>query len=441
MDDVTKKYGLSTAITMIIGICIGSGIFFKSDNILIATNGSIFLGALLFIIAAISIIFGCLTIGELAARTDKVGGLISYGEIFLSRKIGCAFGWFQTLIYFPALVTVVSWVTGVYTCILFNLESSLELQIIIGYGFLACCFLYNTIIPKFGAFVQNSTALIKLIPLIILGFFGLAFGDPIAGLTQVNYNELIGATWLTALGPIAYSFDGWIVATTISHELKDAKKNMPRALLLGPLIVLVIYILYFVGISSYVGPQEVMMLGDKHVSFAANHLLGDTFSKMITIFVIICVMGTVNGLVIGFIRAPYSLAIRKGMFPFSKSLSKLDKNHMPFNSAIFSFIICSFWTLIHYLCTKYDLLINSDISEGAIIISYIFYILLYYRVFKMYRNKEITSKFKGIICPLLATLGALIIISSGLQNKLFIVYLFIALSVFAYSIYYHNKHC
>ena len=68
-NDVTKKYGLFTAITMIVGICIGSGIFFKSDNVLIATNGSIALGVLSFILAAISIIFGCLTIGELASRT------------------------------------------------------------------------------------------------------------------------------------------------------------------------------------------------------------------------------------------------------------------------------------------------------------------------------------------------------------------------------------
>ena len=45
-NDVTKKYGLFTAITMIVGICIGSGIFFKSDNVLIATNGSIALGVL-----------------------------------------------------------------------------------------------------------------------------------------------------------------------------------------------------------------------------------------------------------------------------------------------------------------------------------------------------------------------------------------------------------
>ena len=81
-NDVTKKYGLFTAITMIVGICIGSGIFFKSDNVLIATNGSIALGVLSFYLAAISIIFGCLTIGELASRTDKVGGLIHMLKCF-----------------------------------------------------------------------------------------------------------------------------------------------------------------------------------------------------------------------------------------------------------------------------------------------------------------------------------------------------------------------
>ena len=73
-----NKYGLLTCITMIVGVVIGSGIFFKSDDILVATNGNIFLGALAFCIAAISIIFGSLTVAELAARTDKPGGPISY---------------------------------------------------------------------------------------------------------------------------------------------------------------------------------------------------------------------------------------------------------------------------------------------------------------------------------------------------------------------------
>ena len=82
-----KKYSLWTTITMIVGVCIGSGIFFKSDNILVATKGSIILGVLLFVLAAIAIIFGSLTIAELSSRTDKPGGIITYAEEFISGKL------------------------------------------------------------------------------------------------------------------------------------------------------------------------------------------------------------------------------------------------------------------------------------------------------------------------------------------------------------------
>ena len=77
-----NEYSLFTTIAMIVGIVIGSGIF-KSDNILIATNGSVTLGILIFFIASISIIFGSLTIAELASRTDETGGIIAYAEKIL----------------------------------------------------------------------------------------------------------------------------------------------------------------------------------------------------------------------------------------------------------------------------------------------------------------------------------------------------------------------
>ncbi len=72
-----QKYSLFTTIAMIVGIVIGSGIFFKSDNVLIYTNGNILLGILVFVIAAFSIIFGSLSVSELASRTDEAGGIIT----------------------------------------------------------------------------------------------------------------------------------------------------------------------------------------------------------------------------------------------------------------------------------------------------------------------------------------------------------------------------
>lgn len=123
-----NEYGLFTAVGMIVGIVIGSGIFFKSDNILVATNGSIALGVLLFCVAAIGIVFGSLTISELAGRSSKAGGIITYAEESWNKSVACALGWFHTFLYYPTLVAVVSWVAGIYICMLFGLNGTLELQ-------------------------------------------------------------------------------------------------------------------------------------------------------------------------------------------------------------------------------------------------------------------------------------------------------------------------
>ncbi len=434
-----EKYSLLTAITMIVGTCIGSGIFFKSDNILIATNGNLLLGIILFILAAFAIIFGSLTISELASRTNVAGGLVTYAQEFVNNQTACGFGWFLTFIYYPTIAVVVSWVIGVYVDILFHLQASLELQMIIGFAFLVLCFIYNVFLPKVGAVFQDVSTFVKMLPLLLLGILGIVFGDPLGGLADIAPATMISSSWIMALGPIAYSYDGWIVATSIAHEVKDAKKAMPKALTIAPLIVLAIYTFYFVGITSYLGADQVMALGDAHVSVAASALVGNTFAKMIVVFVIISVMGTVNGLVTGYLRMPYSLALRKGMFPLEKTLKKVNEQlDIPVYSALFAFVICTIWTVIHYLCTRFSLLPNSDVSEIAISMAYMLYIVLYYQVYQLYRHGQIKSFFKGVICPLFATIGSFIILSGGIQSQYFVYYIFICVSVYGLSqIYYH----
>ena len=100
MEESTKKYSLPTAVAMIVGICIGSGIFFKTDNILYAAGGSVTKGIVVFALGAISIVFGGLSFGELAKRTGSAGGLIGYAEKFISPRAACAAGWFQTFVYY-----------------------------------------------------------------------------------------------------------------------------------------------------------------------------------------------------------------------------------------------------------------------------------------------------------------------------------------------------
>lgn len=434
-----NEYGLFTAIAMIVGIVIGSGIFFKSDNILVATGGSVALGVLVFCIAAIAIIFGSLTISQLASRSSKEGGLIAYAEEYYNKSTSCAFGWFQTFLYFPTLIAVVSWVAGIYICILFGIEGTLEKQMLIGLAIMVFLFVINTLSAKLGGLFQNASTIIKLIPLLLIAVAGLVFGDT----SSVSFSDITAMKstgWIAAIAPIAFSFDGWVVSTSISHEIKDSKRNLPKALIIAPIFILIVYVLYFVGISMYIGPETIMSLGDAHVDLAANNLLGPWGAKIVLIFVIISIMGTINGLTLGMIRLPHSLSVRN-MFPKSKVINKIDeKLLMPVNSAIVAFIIAIAWYIAHYLTTKFGLLPNSDISEISITMSYTMYILLYVKVIQLGRQGKISGIWNTIINPVLAIIGSLIILFGSMGNQLFWIYAAFCLLVMLLAVLFCKKN-
>lgn len=436
-----ERYSLFTAITMIVGICIGSGIFFKADNVLSATNGSIFWGVVLFVLGAIAIIFGGLTVAELASRTDKPGGVITYSEEFVSMRYATAFGWFHTLVYYPSLTFVVAFVIGIYTSTLFGWDMGVGGWCLIGVAFTTLCFLYNTLSPKFGGLFQNASCIIKVIPLILLAFCGLVWGDPASGFANLAEQTQNSGKWIMGISAVAFSYDGWIISTSIAHEIKNSKRNLPRALIIAPLIILFLYIAYFISVSTYLGSATVLEAGDNAVYIMAEQLLGTTFSKLILVFVIISVMGTVNGIVLGGIRLPYGLALRGSAMPAAGWFSKInDRLNMPVNSAIFMYGMAMLWGAIHYITTSRGLLGGSDVSEIAICASYLLYIVFYWKVFQMWRAGEIKSFFRGVICPIFATVGVgLVAYGSLIGGPLYVVYLGISAVVIACGMLYYQQ--
>lgn len=419
-----KEYGLFTAIAMIVGIVIGSGIFFKSDNILVYTNGSILKGVLVFTIAAIGIIFGSLTIAVLASRTTKPGGLITYVEEYIGPKVAGAFGWFQVFIYFPAILSIVSWIVGVYLCMLMGWEGTPERVGFIGLIAFLIIYFVNYFSALLGGAFQNFSTVSKVVLIAVLAIAGFIYGDP----KLVTSSDVVEATgsslaWIGALSPIAFSYDGWVVATSISHEIKDSKRNLPIALVVGPIFVLIAYVSYFVGVSILVGPQRIMELGDAHVNEAVTMLFGTGGAKIFLILILISVLGTLNGFTLGFLRMPYLLAIRD-MFPMAEKVGYLEEgHHVPKCSAKIAFIISLVYIFINYITLKYNVIPNSDISEIPIVASYIIYVVLYICVIRLYLKGEIQGVGKGLIVPLMAAIGSLTIIIGGLQNPMTFLYL------------------
>ncbi len=434
-----QRYGLLTAITLITGTVIGSGIFFKAPKVLDATNGSVPLGILMFAMAALAIIFGSLAIGQIAARTDKPGGIMTYYEEFISPRVACSYGWFEVFIHYPAIIAVLSWIAGVYFCTLFNIEGSLLLQCGIGTAWILICFAFNALSRKGGGYFQNASTFIKMIPLLLVAFFGLILGDPITALKARPLASNSASGLLAAVGPLCFAYDGWHVATFVQADIKNPKRNMPLALFLTPIVITIVYICYFWGMSSILGPQRVMELGDAHVAVAMEKILGALGGRVFFIFVIISVMGAVNGQVMGICRTPYALSLRN-MFPAAKKFSVMNKAEMPINSCLLGMVISLVWMVIHYICQSTGVLGNSDVSEIAIMSSYLLYLPLYYVVFRLWRQKEIKSLFMGLFVPVLAVLGSAIAILGGLQNPLFIWYLLICAAMLLIAFFYYGRH-
>ncbi len=444
MENKKEHYGLMTAVTMIIGIVIGSGIFFKSDDVLKYTGGNKTLGVIVLCIGAFSIIFGSLTLTELSIRTKKNGGFVGYYEDFISKEAACGFGWFQTFIYYPTLNAVVAWVSGIYTCSLLGIEGTLENQIGVGLVFMTAIYIMNILSLKLGGYFQNLSTVIKLIPLLGIAILGVLLGtahpEIPQGVTLVTESK-VGFGWLAALAPIAFSYDGWIIATSITNEVKKPEKNMPLALIIGPLVVLGVYLLYFLGITKMLGTEYILSTGNDAVNKAGEILFGSNGSKLILIFIIISILGVVNGITLGSLRMPQALA-SKNMLPGRGNIAEIHpKYQLSLKSCLVSFLVTLLWMFLHYMTQKSGIMGSSDVSEIAIVFSYVCYIILYVKVIKMKKDNIIKSKFKGTICPILGIMGSTIILIGGIvSNPIYVpIFMLICTIMGAAGYFYYSK--
>lgn len=421
-----QKYGLPMSIAMIIGIVIGSGIFFKADDILVQTNGNVAMGCVVLAIGALGIIFGGITISEWAKMTDDAGGLISYMEKAFGKKSAFLLGWFQGTIYFPALTAVVCYVGGMYTI---NLFPSLDLK---GYGvwilatlYLIGLYLLNLFSARLSGFFQTSSMFIKLIPLFLIAILGIVLGHPREVLSSSSITPAALTSSTAAIVSVAFSYDGWSIAPSICHEIKNAKRNLPLALTIGPIIILIVYVGYFLGISSLIGPEKIMEFGDLAFSLAMNQLFGNLGEKIMLLVVIISVLGTANGLVLANMSLPYSLALR-GDLPKSEIIKELHpKYEKSLPSVWISFLFVLGWLVVHFLSLNIPFLqkVGLDISAIPIVMMYIFYTALYISVMQQTWKGNIQNKLIGYLCPILATLGAIIIVYGGLTSSNTFIYL------------------
>lgn len=385
-----KKYGLFTAITMVVGIVIGSGVFFKTETVLSSTGGSVLTGILALVIIGCIMLICSGSFSILANRYEKVNGLIDYAEALVGERYAYYLGYFMALMYYPTLTCVLAWVSARYTCELFGVADPMTGGACLALAgfYLAGAFALNSLAPIAAGRFQVSTTLIKLIPLLAVAIIGTAAGL-FNGTLSSNFafqasGESSGVSaklLLTACVSTAFSFEGWIVTTSINAELKNARRNLPIALIVGSLIVVAVYVCYYLGIT---GSVPVSVLLERGSAAAFEHLFGPVGRTVLTAFVVVSCLGTCNGLMLGCVRGIYSLAARgRGIRP--QLFASVDpKSDMPSNSCIMALLLCAAWLLYFYFGTLMNQLgpLRFDPSELTIITLYGSYIPIFINMLK-----------------------------------------------------------
>ncbi|MBQ2876267.1 MAG: APC family permease [Clostridia bacterium] len=448
---LTKKYGLFTAICMVVGIVIGSGIFFKTKDVLAAANGNALYSVLAWIISGLIMVAIATTFGVMATKYEKVNGVVDYAEATCGKTYAYYVGWFMSLIYYPAMTSVLAWVSARYTLVLFgyveaplfvDLKSSLNSPecITLALFYLVLIYFLNTIAPKIAGKFQVSSTAVKLIPIVFIGIVGMIIGlfntklganfnaDAVAD-TMPAPAEGVSTGLFPAICGTIFAYEGWVVATTINSEIKNSKKNLPIALCLGTLIIVAAYTLYNVGILGLADISDVTVNG----TGAAFAYFGTVGSKIIQAFIVISCLGTLNGLMLGCCRGIYSLSARdEGISP--ATFKQIDvKTNMPHNSAAFALLTCAVWFVYFILMglglfdfgviSKYGF----DSSELPIITIYPLYVPIL--IVMMVKEKDL-HPFKRFVLPSVSIVGVGIIVAASiLKHKMANVWYLIVFAI------------
>ena len=435
MESLKKKYGVFTAICMVVGIVIGSGIFFKAKDVLTASGSDALFSTLAWIISGIIMVIIATTFAVMATKYEKVNGAVDYAEAMCGTRYAYYVGWFMSVIYYPAMTAVLAWVSARYTLVacgyieaplLFLPDGNSTLNspecITLALFYLILAFFVNTIAPRLAGKFQISSTIVKLVPIAFIAIVGTIIGLVNGRLIEnfelayeLGASNTDGVGLFPAICSTIFAYEGWIVATSINSEMKDSKKNLPIALCVGTLIIVAAYTLYNLGILGLAGIGDVTANG----TTIAFKFFGNAMATIINVLVIISCLGTLNGLMLGGVRGIYSLSARgEGFAP--ATFAQVDKKtNIPHNSAIFSLMMCAVWFVYFVLLgaglfdfgtvSKYAF----DSSELPIITLYALYIPIL--ISMMIKEKEL-NPFKRFVLPILSLAGIGVIIYASISK-------------------------
>ncbi|MBA2499379.1 MAG: amino acid permease [Chitinophagaceae bacterium] len=404
-----RVLGVPTAILLVAGMMIGSGVFKKI--IPMAQSGlteTWILGA--WVIAGIITMFGAFTISGLATLTEESGGVYEYLRLAFGNFFSFLFGWTDFTIIGSASIAALGFIFAQTVNVFIPLPSPFASLADISIGSIIFPFadsgvkiiaIASVVLltwinyrgVKKGGYMNNVITAAKIIGILMIIVLGLLYTSPEVAPEPVATAETIefgtGAFFtalFAAMLSAFWAYDGWSSASFITGEIKNPKRNLPIAIIAGVTIAMTLYVLINYAYMHVLSLQQLRVVEQNQIGavVVAETMIGSLGQTLITALIMISVFGALNGIILAHSRIYYRMAQEN--FFFKKAANVHPRYRTPYISLLYTMI----WSCVLIVSGTFDMLTDMVIFAG-----FLFYGFIAIALIKMKRSGSIKSKVIG----------------------------------------------
>ena len=291
-----RQIGLWSAIAIVIGTTIGSGIFRSPAGIADRLPGPLPL-AIVWVAGGLFALCGALSFAELSSAFPRTGGVFVYIKEGWGRLPAFLFGWAEITVIRAAAVGAISMTFAEYLLRVIGVDPSEYARYVAAAAIIAMGTV-NILGVRWGTLVINLTTIAKYGGLIFIVVVSLALGLPQTGgghyTPAMPPGSFSMAPFGLALVSVLWAYDGYADLSYSGGEVKDPERNLPRALIIGTLAIITIYLLANIAYLAVI-PVEEMRRSRLVAADVAERLLGSAGVVFIGVTVMLSTWGTLTG--------------------------------------------------------------------------------------------------------------------------------------------------
>ncbi|MBK8647172.1 MAG: amino acid permease [Gemmatimonadetes bacterium] len=376
--ELRRELGVFSAALLVVGGIIGSGIFFTPAEVARALPNAATIIAV-WVLGGFLALAGALTYAELGAMLPDAGGPYVYIRHAFGSLPAFLYGWMALLSIASGAIAAVAMGFAGYLARFVDL-APVGGPIGVAAATIVLLSLTNVLGIRPGAALQNLLTGAKILALSALVVGGLVLwvrmGAPLPVPDAPPPRESLVAGFAAAFVAVLFTIGGWQQMNMVAGEIRDPERTIPRALLIGILIVVAIYLGANAVYLRALG-RDGLAASAAVAADAASRMVGPAGATFISISAMISILGFVNVAILANSRLPYALA-RDGVF-----FEAVGRVHPRFGTPHVAILLCGGWALVLLFATKGAI---GSLLSGVVFADWIFFGLGAASVFALRRQ-------------------------------------------------------